>query len=187
MVVIPNCTRSVIQAEIHRHVAVGALVWTDGRKSYKWMGEGVGRGELSAASGFRWDWVNHSKGEFSRPQANGDLGPVSTNGVEGLFGRLKRHLRQSGVTKISKRCYAKYLGEFLWREKYLSRRNLGTHNWRPHVFFLLCRAVADHYVKPADVMTDVPLAFFYADLERKWCPRTCSPVPGGSGLGFVFR
>jgi hypothetical protein len=54
-------------------------------------------------------------------------------------------------------------------------------------FFLLCRAVADHCVKPADVMTDVPLASFYADLERKWCPRTCSPVLGASGLGSVFR
>jgi hypothetical protein len=130
----PSWSLSQTVQDQYRHVAVGALVWTDGHKSYKWMGEGVGRGELFAASGFRWDWVNHSKGEFSRPQANGDLGPVSTNGVEGLFGRLKRHLRQSGVTKISKRCYAKYLGEFLWREKYLSRRNLGTHNWRPHAF-----------------------------------------------------
>jgi hypothetical protein len=147
------------------------------------MGEGVGRGELSAASGFRWDWVNHSKGGFSRPQANGNPGPVSTNGVEGLFGRLKQHLRPRGVTKISKRC-AKYLGEFLQRKKYLIRRNLGTYNWRPYAFFLLCRAVADHYVKPADVITDILLAYFYVDLERKWCPPVAS---GGSGPGSVFR
>jgi hypothetical protein len=89
--------------------------------------------------------------------------------------------------QISKRCYAKYLGQFLWREKFLSRRNLETYNWRAYVFFLLCRAVADHFVTPADVITDVPLASFYTDLERKWCPRTCSPVAGGSGLGSVFR
>jgi hypothetical protein len=67
MVVIPNFTRTVIQAEIHRHKAVGGLVWTDGHKSHKWMGKEIGRGELSAVSGFRWDWVNHSNGEFSRP------------------------------------------------------------------------------------------------------------------------
>jgi hypothetical protein len=35
MIVIPNCTRGVIQAEIYRRVDLGALVWTDGHKSYK--------------------------------------------------------------------------------------------------------------------------------------------------------
>jgi hypothetical protein len=102
MVVIPNCTRAIIQAESYRHVTVGALVWTYGHKSYKWIGEGIGRGELSAASGFRWDWVNHSKGEFSRPQANGDPGPVSTNGVEVLFGGLKKHFGRMASQKCRK-------------------------------------------------------------------------------------
>jgi hypothetical protein len=107
---------------------------------------------------------------------------VSTNGVEGLFGRLKRHLRQSGITKVSKRCYAKYLVEFLWGEKYLSHRHLGTHKWSPYAFFLLCRAVAEHFSRPEQPIV-IPNALIFEDLERTWCP----PVPAEARPLAFFR
>jgi hypothetical protein len=65
MVFIPNCTRALILAEIFKIVALGALIWTNGHKSYQWLGAGVTRGQLSPTSGYRWDWVSHKRSTWS--------------------------------------------------------------------------------------------------------------------------
>ena len=54
--------------------------------------------------------VNHKAGEFSRQDVN-----VTTNAVEGLFGRLKKYLRQREYARFGKRAYGEVLTEFLWR------------------------------------------------------------------------
>jgi transposase-like protein len=134
LVVVPNRRRETLEQIIRARVAPGATVWTDGHASYKWMGEGVEQGELSPA-GFRWSKVVHADGEFVR-------GEVSTNAVEGLFSRLKKFLRESKVTHVSKEAYGIYLGEFLWREKFLSQRALGHGVWRHAAFWKLCDVIA---------------------------------------------
>ena len=42
---------------------------------------------------------------------------VSTNAVEGLFGRLKSYLRQRRYGRAGKNNYGHLLAEFLWRQQ----------------------------------------------------------------------
>ena len=62
--------------------------------------------------------VNHKAGEFSRVERifGQDIN-VTTNAVEGLFGRLKKYLRQREYLRIGKRAYGQVLAEFLWRQR----------------------------------------------------------------------
>ena len=106
------------------------------------MGAGAKRGEHSEISGYTWDWVNHAGGEFVRGEG---LTRVSTNGVEGLFGRVKRFMRASGVTRTYDRMYAFYIAEFLWRERFLSQRYLGTHDWELPAVWLLAELISTVY------------------------------------------
>ena len=112
LVEVPDKSRKTLEALIRKHVKPESIVWTDGFSSYKWLGAGAKRGEHSEISGYTWDWVNHGGGEFVRGEA---LTRVSTNGVEGLFGRVKRFRRASGVMRTYDRMYAFYIAEFLWR------------------------------------------------------------------------
>ena len=114
--VLPGATekREFIEPLIRKYVRRGGLIWTDGHSSYKWIGAGALRGQLSPEAGYYWDWCNHKAGEFSHGE---DL--VSTNSAEGLFGRTKRFFRKCNLTKVAHADYAPYLAEFLWRERFL--------------------------------------------------------------------
>ena len=128
--------KEVMQKLIPKYCVPGATIWTDDHASYRWLHEGHSeKGRLSVLSGYIHSWVVHSKGQFADQE-------VSTNGVEALFSRVKKHFRLVGVTKISEGCYWPYLAEFLWYEKNLSAHALGGSNWRKQSFWLLCRALA---------------------------------------------
>ena len=78
-------TKALIKEEVLKHVEGGSLVFTDQRKSYKWLKE----------SGYVHRAVNHSVREFSREETiYGQKIIVSTNAVEGLFGRCKQFCLQ---------------------------------------------------------------------------------------------
>ena len=60
----------------------------------------------------------HSRGEFSRTECIfGEDVVVTTNSVEGLFGRLKQYLRQRKYGKVGKPAYGELLAEFMWRQR----------------------------------------------------------------------
>ena len=79
LMTVPNRTAETMEVLIRRHVALNSKVWTDGYPSYKWMRH---------TPDFDWAYVVH-KDEFTS-------GEVSSNGVEGLFGRTKKHFRFVG-------------------------------------------------------------------------------------------
>lgn len=94
---IPNTGMGVIQAQIHKHVAVGSMLNTDEASAY------IGIGGLF----FGHDTVNHSEGEFVR-------GDVSTNSIESVFAVLKRGLM--GVYHhVSRKHLGRYVDEFAFR------------------------------------------------------------------------
>ena len=107
---IPDRTQRTLKEEIQRHIVPGSLIFTDSFASYRWLSK--------PTSGFVHRAVNHRKREFSRTeQIFGEDVVVSTNGAEGLFGRLKSYLRQRNIKKTSKESYGHLLAEFLWMQQ----------------------------------------------------------------------
>ena len=68
------------------------------------------------------DCVLHSHGQFVKGEG---LTPVSINAVEGFFRRTKTHICICRCAKVYKIEYESFLGEFLWRERFLSERAFG--------------------------------------------------------------
>jgi len=133
---IPDVTRRTFEREIKKRVAPGATIWTDGHASYKWLGE--------EDSGFKWDYVIHSDGEFYKDTEFSfeHDGPVSTNAVEGLFSRFKKHVRRTKqVMHPNRTHYGNWIGEFLFIEKYLNQKKLKGKSWRGVAFFHMIRLV----------------------------------------------
>ena len=156
LIEIPNATRRTIEEAIRKYVRIGSIIWTDGHASYKWLGQGVKPGQHSEVSGFTWDWVNHKKGQFVRVTG---VERISTNGVESLFGRMKKFFRASGVTNVHDQRYALHLAEFLWRERFLSRRFLHTSAWEMPAVWLLADLIGNVFkhsslrcIEPGDQM-----------------------------------
>jgi hypothetical protein len=85
--------------------------------------------------------IVHDDGEFSTFDEHGEI--ISTNAAEGLFSRVKRFLRITKCTKITKRTYGEHLGEFLWRERFLSSHSLNGSNWRDQVFWILVEHLSE--------------------------------------------
>ena len=164
----------VMKELIPKYCVPGAHIVTDEHGSYKWLHEGhVEKGRLSQISGFIHSWVKHSAGEF----ADEDM---STNGVEALLARTKRHFKCIRCTKVSHRNYGPYLAEFLWREKFLSGRALGGADWRKHAFWLLCDALSSvtsrrlsQQVGPERMPVDKDLAKQFQKLR----PKPAEPTP----------
>ena len=110
LIEIPNRKQATLKREIQRHVAPGSLIFTDRHKSYNFLSR--------PNSGFVHRAVNHSRGEFSRAECIfGEDVVVTTNSVEGLFGRLKQYLRQRKYGKVGKPAYGELLAEFMWRQR----------------------------------------------------------------------
>ena len=110
LITIPNRKMSTLKREIERHVLPGSLIFTDRRKSYSFLGR--------AGSQYVHRAVNHKAGEFSRVErVFGEDINVTTNAVEGLFGRLKTYLRQRQYGRVGKKAYGELLAEFLWRQR----------------------------------------------------------------------
>ncbi|CAE7248400.1 unnamed protein product [Symbiodinium sp. CCMP2592] len=110
LIEIPNRKQATLKREIQRHVAPGSLIFTDRHKSYHFLSR--------PNSGFVHRAVNHSRGEFSRTERIfGEDVVVTTNSVEGLFGRLKQYLRQRKYGKVGKPAYGELLAEFMWRQR----------------------------------------------------------------------
>ena len=96
LITIRDTTRKTIEEVIRKYVRPGSVIWTDKFKSYEFLRAGTRRGTFSEISGYTWDFVKHAKGEFVEGSG---LTRVSTNGVEGLAGRMKRSMRFCRVTK----------------------------------------------------------------------------------------
>lgn len=77
-------------------LAAGTILYTDGYK----MNRGVARVGIAHA------YVDHHRGEFVR-------GDVHTNGIEGFWGYLKRHLATVGGIRRDR--LPLFVGEFVWR------------------------------------------------------------------------
>ena len=110
LITIANRKQATLKREIETHVLPGSLIFTDRHKSYHFLGR--------RQSQYVHRAVNHKAGEFSRMERifGQDIN-VTTNAVEGLFGRLKRYLRQREYLRIGKRAYGEVLAEFLWRQR----------------------------------------------------------------------
>ena len=134
LIIIPDKTRKTIEEAITRYVRAGSIIWTDKFKSYEFLGAGTKRGTFSQISGFIWDFVKHSKGKFVRGTG---LTRVSTNGFEGLFGRVKRFMRSCGVETVKDNQYCFHLSEFVWRERFLLSKFINTASWQLPAVWLL--------------------------------------------------
>ena len=110
LIQIPNRKQVTLKREIEQHVTPDSLVFTDRHKSYNFLSR--------RNSNYVHRAVNHRKGEFTRVERIfGEDVNVTTNAVEGLFGRLKQYLQQRRYRKISKKAYGEVLAEFLWRQR----------------------------------------------------------------------
>jgi hypothetical protein len=177
LIIVPDRTRKTIEEAIRRYVRAGSIIWTDKFKSYEFLGAGTRRGTFSEISGYTWDFVNHSKGEFVR---GAGLTRVSTNGVEGLFGRVKRFMRSCGVTKIKDNQYCFYLAEFLWRERFLSRKFINTAAWElPAVWLLTDLISVVHKAKYRRSIAGTIMTATNSD-DLAALRRQCFPEPGTS-------
>ena len=131
--IIPETKRPWIEARIRARVMVGATIWTDGHQSYKWLGK--------SGSGYKWSFVTHRHGEFSRLEYPN---LITTNGVESLFGRVKTFCRQGKIQHVGGG-YGLIFREFLWRERHLSRLALGHPAWRVHAFWAMADQIGARY------------------------------------------
>ncbi len=140
-VLIPDKDKVTIEACIQRYVSSGATVWIDGFGSYQWM----------AFSEFDWFFIVHKDKEFA-------VGPegyhrITTNSAEGLFARVKRHIR-THHGRFGRGVYGEHLGDFMWRERFLSMTALaapdGSHDisWRTFAFWKLCDTLASIWQVP---------------------------------------
>ena len=84
---------------------------------------------------------------------------VSTNSVEGLFGRMKRFMRTYRACPRSSQGYAAYLAEYLWRNEVLKGE------WRQKAFLELCHLLRLHN-KPTVVQQVVSILPFSIKTER---------------------
>ena len=110
LVQIPDRKAATLKARIQEFVAEGSLIFTDKLKSYQWLS--------GKNSKFVHRCVNHSKGEFARTETLFGVDVrVTTNAVEGLFGRLKKYFRQRGLGRVGKDAYGHLLAEFLFRQR----------------------------------------------------------------------
>ena len=101
-------------------------------------------GTVSPVSGYAWDSVSHKKRQFSKRDEIGVN--VSTNYVEGLFGRVKKHNRWNLMGYIGKNHYGIHLAEYLWQERSLHHQRIGTHQWHGPAFFCaLVRHLSSHH------------------------------------------
>jgi hypothetical protein len=68
------------------------MVWHDGHGSYNF---------LEASPKFQSDYMIYSKGQLSKRNNEGRI--VSTNAVEGPFGRMKKKIRKNGFKSAARR------------------------------------------------------------------------------------
>ena len=95
--VVADVTGDTLKGVIEQNVARGARIMTDNWSGY--------RGLTNA--GWNHESVNHSMYEYVR-------GDVTTNGIEGFFGILKRGL--NGIYhSVSRKHLHRYLSEFQYR------------------------------------------------------------------------
>lgn len=98
---VPNVQGPTLRRRIRQHVARPGPIYTDGAKQYRKLPE----------EGYRHAWVDHDAEEFVRRR-------VHTQGIDGFWGYLKRHLAKIGG--IRKRYLYRYIGEYVWRYNYRS-------------------------------------------------------------------
>lgn len=103
-------------------VASGTMLYTDGARAYE---------SICKEYGMKWSSVDHSSGEFVRKQKLwGKVRVVSTQGIDGTWGRLKTFLRARGG--VSPDHLESNVKEFQWR------RNLSDDS---DVFFALLQCI----------------------------------------------
>ena len=138
--VVPNKEAETLARIMKQYIMPGSTVYTDGASMYSWLDK------------FPEMWrhlsVLHAKGQFSKKGPQGEL--VSTNGIEGLFSRMKRLLRTYRAAPSHASQYGDYLGEFVWRMRFLRTKD---ESWRRNAFWHLMRGLRFQYkhtfVEPA--------------------------------------
>ena len=102
-------------------VAASFIRHTDGDRAYE---------SISNEYGLKWSSLDHSNGEFVRKEHLwGRLRVVSTQGIDGTWGRLKTFLRARGGVAVDH--FESNVKEFQWR------RNL-PHDADVFISLLLC-------------------------------------------------
>jgi transposase-like protein len=133
LVIIENKRESTFREVIEKHVLPGSTIWTDGHASYGW---------LDNDPRFTHETVIHRRGEFSRVNAAGTT--VSSNAIEGMFSRVKRLLKRVYATPKKAKGYALFMGEFLWRQRFVQAK-LDDDTWRRYAFFQTLKAIRNVY------------------------------------------
>jgi len=95
--VVPDVSSKTLVGLIRKNVERGTVISSDEWSSYKPL----------ARSGFRHDFVNHSREEWVR-------GECHTNTIESFWSHFKRSIRGTHVS-VSRKHLQKYLGEFEFR------------------------------------------------------------------------
>ena len=129
LVIIADKDMATFRAVIEAHVLPGTLIWTDGHASY---------GFLDTHPDYTQETVIHRRGIFARRREDGVI--ISSNAIEGLFARLKRMMRAYRATPNKETGYALYLGEFMWRTRFLSTPE-ESDTWRRNAFWQVLRAI----------------------------------------------
>ena len=117
LIVLQGCTgtpsAAVLRKHIKEHVLDGSLIFTDSLQSYKFL----------SREGYVHRAINHKRKEFSRTETlYGEEVNISTNSVEGLFGRVKQFNRRRDLKRICKGDYGVILAQFLWEQHYTSKQ-----------------------------------------------------------------
>ena len=108
MVIIEDKTKETFKQIIEKHVVAGSTIWTDGHASYGWLDGDVR---------FVHESVIHRNREFARLRADGVV--ISTTAIGGMFSRAKRLLRKYHAMPRKKEYYGLFLGEFMWRSRFV--------------------------------------------------------------------
>jgi len=88
---------STIEKLIYANIEKGSTIYTDSWVGYEGLSEH-----------YTHEYVNHSNREYVR-------GEVHTNGIEGVWGQLKRNIRKAH-TKISDKYVQQYIDEACWKK-----------------------------------------------------------------------
>lgn len=96
--VVPDNKGKTLVPLVRKHVLLNAKIHTDEHPGYNKL----------AYHGYRHDTVNHSAGEYARPDG------AHTNTIEGFFGIIKRSIKSTHI-HVSRKYLPLYLGEFEFR------------------------------------------------------------------------
>ena len=156
--VVDGETREAIEPIIRAIVLPGKTILTDGHMSYSWL----------QAAGYPHFTVIHSHGEFVDAETG-----VTTNSIEGLFWRVKRMLKGSGVSIPSHQNYGPYLAEFVWRQKHLRTAILPDCKENLFAFWRLTSSLSEVSIRTLPAEHDL---YFYQNEDNNNILKKAQPL-----------